>query len=309
MNTPQSGIFAEGRHAHYFLEYTLHPDTGIASLSAALQRANIAQHVISDEAPHVVIGFGSNAWDMIATAMNQNGAGLNPGRLRPFTPITGKTAVAPATQTDLLIWIHGPDDDVNFGLAMAIGEAMNEAADLVVDIPGFTYLDARDLTGFIDGTENPTGDDARRVALIPGDEAVSAGSFIMTQRWVHDLHNFGNLPQAEQEKVIGRTKPDSVQLRGDAMPPTSHVSRVDYKIDGKAVEIYRRSAPYGTVSEKGLLFIAFAAELEKFDLLLGRMFGTSDDEYYDRLVDFSKAVTGSYFFAPPMQLLEPLLAG
>lgn len=111
---------------------------------------------------------------------------------------------------------------------------MNPVAELKLDLAGFQYLDSRDLIGFIDGTANPKGEKARSAALIPEDQPGAGGSFVLSQQWVHNLAAFNKLSQTEQEQVVGRTKPDSVELEGAAMPPTSHVSRTDFKENGKA---------------------------------------------------------------------------
>jgi putative iron-dependent peroxidase len=128
----------------------------------------------------------------------------------------------------------------------------------------------------------------------------------MRARPVHDLEAFNAVPIEEQEQIIGRTKPDSVELTGDAMPPDSHVSRTDAKIGGVAQEIYRRSVPYGRAEEHGLYFLAFSCERTRFDILLSRMFGTADDGIHDRLTEFSQPVTGSYWFAPDQAALDKI---
>ena len=126
---------------------------------------------------------------------------------------------------------------------------------------------------------------------------------MLSQQWVHNLPAFNGLSQSEQERVVGRTKPDSIELEGDAMPPTSHVSRADYKETGKALKIVRRSAPYGTVAVHGLYFLAFSCELYRFQVLLERLFGVSGDGVSDHLIRYSKPLTSSYWFAPSREAL------
>jgi putative iron-dependent peroxidase len=171
---------------------------------------------------------------------------------------------------------------------------MASVSTLELDEKGFKYHDSRDLTGFIDGTANPKEEAARAAALVAGDGPGGGGAFVLTQRWVHDLDAFVELPVADQERVIGRTKPDSIELEGDAMPPDSQVSRTDVS----SAKIYRRSAPFGSVAEKGLYFLAFACDIGRFDLLLRRMYGVADGGIRDRLTVYSRPVTGSYWFAP-----------
>lgn len=171
---------------------------------------------------------------------------------------------------------------------------MASVSTLELDEKGFKYHDSRDLTGFIDGTANPKEEAARAAALVAGDGPGGGGAFVLTQRWVHDLDAFVELPVADQKRVIGRTKPDSIELEGDAMPPDSQVSRTDVS----SAKIYRRSAPFGSVAEKGLYFLAFACDIGRFDLLLRRMYGVADGGIRDRLTVYSRPVTGSYWFAP-----------
>ena len=128
-------------------------------------------------------------------------------------------------------------------VVLAIHSFMRTVGTLKLDLAGFQYLDSRDLIGFIDGTANPKEDKAREAALIPDGQTGEGGSFVLSQQWVHNLPAFNTLSQSEQEQVVGRTKPDSIELEGEAMPPTSHVSRTDYKENGKAMKIVRGVRP------------------------------------------------------------------
>jgi porphyrinogen peroxidase len=125
-------------------------------------------------------------------------------------------------------------------------------------------------------------------------------------RWVHDLDAFNHLEVDEQERVIGRTKQDSRELVGTAKPPTAHIARVEMSVGASEVEIFRRSVPYGTVTEHGLYFVAFSADPTRYDRMLARMFGTADDGVRDRLTDFSRPVSGAYYFAPSLNALREL---
>jgi putative iron-dependent peroxidase len=125
-------------------------------------------------------------------------------------------------------------------------------------------------------------------------------------RWVHDLAAFEQLSVADQQRVIGRTKADSVELPAAEKPPTAHIARVETSVDGRELEIFRRSVPYGTSQEHGLYFVAFSAERSRYDRMLGRMFGTSGDGIHDHLTDFSRPVSGAYYFAPSLNVLNEL---
>ena len=161
---------------------------------------------------------------------------------------------------------------------------------LELEQEGFRYHDSRDLTGFIDGTENPKEDERFGIALVADGKPGAGGSHVFTQKWIHDLEAFHALPEKMQEKIIGRTKQDSVELEGDAMPDDSHVSRADTKVDGVAMKIYRRSAPFGNVSEHGLFFLAFACDPYRVQIQLERMTGATEDKTHDKLMEYSRPV-------------------
>ena len=292
MNDPQSGIFVEGTTAHHFLEYALDNMSDPTDFVAALTAAG----AVSQEGVAIAFAFGPDLWSRLAQHCDLN---WEPDEFRDFKAIDGGVGRrAPSTQSDLFVWVHGSDRSAVFDAAVAIHRLIGDVAELQVDQPAFRYRDNRDLTGFVDGSANPTGDDRFGVALIPGSDVGAGGSFVLGQRWVHDLPSFNELPVEEQEQVIGRTKADSVEFSADKMPPDAHIARVEVERDGVEQELYRRAAPYGTAGEHGLYFLAFACDQSRFDFLLSRMFGTAGDDVHDRLTDFTRPVTGSYWFAP-----------
>ena len=183
---------------------------------------------------------------------------------------------------------------------------MSDVAQLGAEQAGFTYRDGRDMTGFVDGTANPPSHRAADVALVPPGEAGEGGSHVLVMRWVHDLEAFNQLAVEEQQHVIGRTKPDSVELAEAAKPPTAHIARVTIEVGGEELKIFRRSVPYGTVREHGLYFVAFSADQSRYDRMLARMFGTTGDGVHDRLINFSRPVSGAYYFAPSLNALNEL---
>ena len=203
------------------------------------------------------------------------------------------------------MWTHGTGEDVELDVARGIAAVLAPVSSLVLEQPGFVYRDSRDLTGFIDGTENPPVEEAHNVAIVPDGQPGEGGAHVITMRWVHNLAAFHAQSVEDQEGTIGRTKPDSVEL--DDKPPTAHISRVVIEENGEELEIYRRSVPYGRVQELGLYFIAFSADPSRFTKMLGEMFGTSGDGLHDRLTDFSTPVSGSFFFAPSLDALEGIL--
>jgi putative iron-dependent peroxidase len=216
----------------------------------------------------------------------------------------------PATQHDALLWISGSSSDVVFEHSREAIKAVAGVAAVATEQACFVHRDSRDLFGFIDGTENPPLLEAPLAALVPPGEPGAGGSHVFVARWIHDLDKFEGMPVADQERVFGRTKSESVELSDDEKPETAHIARVEIDDEqGDELEIYRRSVPYGTLAEHGLYFVAFSADSQRFDRMLKRMFGLTDGKR-DRLTDFSRPVTGAFYFAPPLTLLglkeEPL---
>lgn len=287
VSAAQSGIFAEGSAHHYYLEYRISEGAETVGLRDALA-TGLSLPRAQDQL--LVTAFGEALWQRLAP-------GRTPFRLRPFETIGDPAGRhAPATQRDIWFWLQATAEDANFDLAFGIHQALAPHARPELEIDGFKYHGERDLIGFVDGTGNPkTREDREAAALIPDN---SGGSFVLTQKWVHDLPKFNRLTVPEQEAVIGRTKVEDVELEGEAMPPDSHVSRTDAEEDGVALKIYRRSTPYGTVCKHGLYFVAFACDPDRFEVQLRRMYGLDGDGLSDRLIEYSRAATGSYWFAP-----------
>ena len=295
MAAPQPGIFVEGNRHHSFLEYAADAPSGDIKAAVAASLRDTGEGTT-----HTVVAFDPDLWAQLAP-------GAVPDGLEPFSAIEGlEGKSAPSTQRDLLYWIQGQGADDVFDRMRAVDRAMQPVGGLELEQPGFVYHDSRDLTGFVDGTANPKDEARSEAALVPDGEAGAGGAFVLSQRWVHDLDAFNALPVAEQERVIGRTKPDSIELEGDAMPADSHVSRTDLKVQGVAMKIWRRSVPFGSAAEMGLYFLAFACARMRFDVQLESMFGATGDGIRDRLTDFSTPVTGSYWFAPSADDLAAL---
>ena len=296
MPTPQADIFIEGSHHYYHLEYQLDNSVTEADIRAALTNARQKNPNIQ-----LVIAFGKQAWDRLQPQWS-------PSDLADFKTIHGVDGhTAPSTQSDAFFWIHGQDRDDVFDQVLTIQAALASVASVTFDLAGFRYHDERDLIGFVDGSANPKEDARMLAALIPEGQPGAGGSYVLGQQWVHNLAAFNRLPVETQEKVVGRTKTDSIELEGDDMPDDSHVSRTDVKIDGTAMKIYRRSAPYGNATEHGLYFLAFGCEIRRFQVQLERMYGVTDDGLHDQLIHYSSAKTGSYWFAPSQADLHALL--
>ncbi len=297
MCSAQAGIFNEKPSKYYYLEYQLDYSQPTAEIRKAIKRATAVQNA----AINLVVSFGRRAWNLLNPAWM-------PKDLVDFETLVGVEGYAmPATQGDLFFWIHSDQHDENFDVVLAIQSALQNVATNSLDLMGFTYHEDRDLIGFVDGTANPKADDRYAVAQIAEGLVGAGGSYVMSQKWVHDLAAFNQLSVHQQEQVVGRTKVDDIELSGSAMPIDSHVSRTDVSVDGEAMKIYRRSDPYGSATEHGLYFLAFSCELRRFSIQLERMLGMTDDGIHDKLIEYSKAVTGSYWFAPSTEDLSQLL--
>lgn len=230
---------------------------------------------------------------------------MTPKDFHPFRPLGHGDTYAPATDCDILLHLHSNRHDLNFYLFRQLMAKISQHVEIIDETYTFRYLDSRDLTGFIDGTENPqTKDDRAKVGIIAEGEC-AGGSFVMVQRYVHHLEAWEPMQIAQQEKVIGRTKPDSIELENNE--ETSHVGRVDLKENGQGLKILRHSLPYGTVSgEHGLLFISYCREQRVIQTLLESMFGERDGKT-DHLLHFTKPVTGAYFYAPSVDALKAMI--
>ena len=227
-----------------------------------------------------------------------------PAEFDDFRTLGEAEVTAPSTGGDILLHVNSSRHDLNFYVLRQFLQPIAEAVEVMDETYGYKYLDSRDMTDFIDGTENPKTLESRSdVALIKeGDFA--GGSFVMVQRFVHNLPAWHRLSVQAQEKVIGRTKPDSIEL--DDVPENSHVGRVDIKEEGKGLKIVRHSLPYGSVTgEHGLLFIAYCNTQHNFKAMLESMYGETDGKT-DTMLRFTNAVTGAYFFAPAAEMLKSL---
>ncbi|MXP55716.1 Dyp-type peroxidase [Pantoea sp. Seng] len=298
MSQFQSGILLEHRRFAIWLEarITGDLDTVRQGSKTFLQQLDALQQKFADAGLGAVIAFGDALW------RDLQGADSAP-ELKAFSPL-GK-GIAPATQRDLLIHIQSLRHDVNFSLAQAALAAFADAVNIEEETHGFRWVEERDLSGFVDGTENPQGEARQQVAIIAeGPDA--GGSYVFTQRWEHNLKLWNRMAVEKQEAIIGRTKVDNEELPGDQRPTTSHLSRVDLKEEGKGLKILRQSLPYGSASgTHGLYFISYCNRLYNIEQQLLSMFGERDGKM-DAMLRFTKPVTGSYFFAPALDALQAL---
>lgn len=247
-----------------------------------------------------VMGFGADAWKAIFGAHAPKG-------LHPFKELKGKHH-AVSTQADLLFHIRAERMDVCFELASYLMQRLADVVDSADQVQGFSYFDNRDLIGFVDGTENPV-DGAAREATIIGDEDpdFAGGSYVIIQKYLHDLKAWNALPVTEQEKIVGRYKQSNIELADDVKPSYAHNALTTIlDEDGKQLDILRDNMPFGDPAkgEFGTYFIGYARAPARIERMLENMFVGSPPGNYDRLLDFSRAISGSLFFTPSSDFLD-----
>ena len=281
----QSGIFALGSPSHSYLELNLKPGAKIRELVTAM--ADLREPRTTIGGVNFVSGFRPELWRELAPdGLPEDLVGFN------HDVIGADGYVMPAAQHDAVLWLSGSSYDVVFDEARQAIGALASLTTVADETSSWPYRRYRDLTGFEDGTKNPSILAAPSVVLIPEREAGAGGTVLLLQQWVHDATAWEALPESEQERIIGRTKPDSVEL--DPQPIDSHVARTDQEKFGN---IFRRNMPYGTVTAHGTMFVGFSASQGPLRSMLESMAGVKDG-VRDALTRYTKPLTGAYYFIP-----------
>lgn len=278
MTRPQPGILAPLPRLSRYLRLQRLPG---ADVGAALK--DLAAEPWGDDR---VLGLGAG---LVASL----GGTVPP--LRPFPALAGPSPAIPATPGDLWVWLRGDDHGDLVYAAREIDDVVGTAFELDDIVDGFVHRDSRDLTGFVDGTENPTDDAAQQAAIAGGASPLAGSSFVAVQRWEHDLDAFEELDDDEQDLAIGRRRADDSEIE-DA-PPSAHVKRAEQDDTGF---VLRRSMPWADPDGEGLVFVAFGADFEAYELQLRRMAGVQDG-VVDALFAFSRPVDGAYYWCPPLR--------
>jgi putative iron-dependent peroxidase len=249
----------------------------------------------------VVAGIGSDAWDRLYGSPR-------PAELHPFVAIRGARHDAVATRGDLLFHIRARQLDLCFELASQLMDRLRAVTTVVDEVHGFKYFEVRDLLGFVDGTENPVGPAAAGAVTVGDEDADFAGSsYVVVQKYLHDLTAWNALPVDEQERVIGRSKLSNVEMPDDVKPSNSHVAlNTIVGPDGEQRQVLRDNMPFGSVGDGtfGTYYIAYSSSPSVSEEMLRRMFVGDPPGNYDRILDFSTAVTGTLFFVPTADFLE-----
>jgi putative iron-dependent peroxidase len=291
MGLPQAGIFALGTASHAYLEF---------DVSAGGNGGDLVETISSFREPrttmggvNLVAGFRPELWR--AAAPDDAPAEVE-GFNEDLVGIDG--FVMPATQHDAVLWLSGSAYDVIFDVARNAIAELEGLASVVEETSSWPYQHDRDLTGFIDGTENPTLVDAPELVLVPEGSPGAGGTILLLQKWPHQASAWESLPVEQQERVIGRAKLDSVEL--EDKPPDSHVASTDQDRFGK---IFRRNMPYGTVTDHGTMFVGFSSEQRLLSTMLESMAGLADG-VRDALTFYTRPVTGAYYFVPASDRLR-----
>jgi len=249
-----------------------------------------------------VVGFGSDAWDKLFGAPR-------PAELHPFREIRAGNRHAVSTPGDILFHIRAKRMDLCFELATEIMNAIGDAVEVADEVHGFRYFDDRDVVGFVDGTENPRGDAVREAAILgQEDPAFAGGSYVIVQKYLHDMKGWNALPVEAQERIIGRKKLSDVELSDAEKPSSAHNALTTIVENGKQLQILRDNMPFGRPGhgEFGTYFIGYCRTPRVTETMLENMFVGRPPGNYDRLLDFSRAVTGSLFFVPSATFLDHL---
>jgi porphyrinogen peroxidase len=251
-----------------------------------------------------VVGIGAALWDRLSP-------GARPIDLRPFSEIRGPRHTAPSTPGDLLFHLRAEREDMTFELERQLLDLFGDVAKIEDETVGFRYFDARDLLGFVDGTANPTGAELPDAALIAeaDDPDFAGGSYVVVQKYLHDMAGWAELSTEAQEAIMGRTKIDNIEIDDDGAPQLSHKSLATVEDgDGGELAILRDNMPFGRpgAGEFGTYFIGYTGRLWVLERMLQRMFVGAPIGAYDKLLDFSTAQTGTTFFVPTAGMLEAL---
>lgn len=292
--------------AAIFLVATINPGSasrdavrGVCADLSALVRAVGFRDIDGDLS--CIMGIGSDAWDSLFVGQPR------PPELHPFREIKAGARHAVSTPGDLLFHIRSKRMDLCFELATQIMTRLGSAVTAVDEVHGFRYFDDRDLLGFVDGTENPTDQAAINAAYIGSEDArFAGGSYVIVQKYLHNIDGWNALPVEVQERIIGRTKLSDIELDDAVKPTSAHNALTTIEENGTEIKIVRDNMPFGHVGQKefGTYFIGYARSPATIEQMLENMFVGKPPGNYDRLLDFSTAATGSLFFVPTATFLD-----
>lgn len=302
----QSGVTAEANSDAQFITLNMVRSTAaVAHLRQVLAEIPATEAQFRQQYPeadlHITVAIGSEYWDQLSPTQR-------PAELTAFPTFTHGDIHAPHTPVDLLLHIRSERHDLNYQASVMLTHRLGNDATLIEEIHGFRYLEMRDLTGFVDGTENPEGEDRIQVAVVGDDDpAFAGGSYIHLQRYEHDLDAWNKMSVKQQEDIFGRTKEDNIEYASADKAAFAHTKRTSLKdAEGNSIEILRHSMPYGDLKRRGLMFIAYGCSPQPFTKMLESMIMGDEKGQHDHLMNFTQALTGQAFFAPSVEWLERL---
>ncbi|MGH1370636.1 MAG: Dyp-type peroxidase [Cellvibrionaceae bacterium] len=284
MASPQSGILATIPATATYLSFNRRPEMRADDLRQLL--AMLGEEVDGNE---LVVGVGAPLAQFLAAEVPS---------LKPFPALMGSGIAVPSTQSDLWLWLRRGGAGEQFHRAAHLVDTLQAGFELAHCVEAFQYSDSRDLTGYVDGTENPTGSDALAAAIQQtGAAGLLGSSFVAVQQWQHDFSMFESMSQQQQDHTIGRRRSDNVEL--DDAPASAHVKRTAQESFDPEAFVVRRSMPWRQELDGGLQFVAFGSSFDAFEAQLKRMMGM-DDGIVDGLFNISRPLTGEYYWCPPM---------
>ena len=288
MNQFQPGILQTIPAQACYLNLQANPQAGTRAIIAALKLIN---------AENTVVGIGQSLLDHLGKSITG---------MKSMSVLSANGITIPSTPVDLWCWLRGEDRGELLHRARTICQQLSPAFTLKNTFDAFCYADCRDITGYIDGTENPEDADAVAAAIVSGiDDSLDGSSFVAVQRWLHNLDRFETFSQKHQDDIIGRRREDNVEFEGS--PDSAHVKRTAQESFEPEAFLLRRSMPWSKDLETGLMFVAFGASFYSFETQLNRMIG-NEDGITDGLFEFSEARDGAYFWCPPVADNQLLLS-
>lgn len=302
MAQPQKGICAEPNlHALFLMFNVIDEDEQVIRVKLA-RTLDLFTHFDEEHYEAMVSGvvaIGSNYWMELYP-------GLIPQELAPFPDMHCEDRSAPVAPCDLFIQIRADRADICHAIGIEIFALLKPHVELIEEVRGFRYLDGRDFTGFVDGTENPRGLRKLDVAIVGDDDPdFVGGSYIHVQRYHHNLDKWQVLPVSRQEAVIGRTKADNIEFASGDKEAFAHIKRTSLKDEnGQSIEMLRQSMPYGDMTVQGLYFMSCAKSPKPFTEMLRSMIFGDENGVYDKLLDYTTAETGAAFFAPSINFIK-----
>ena len=307
MPDPQPAINTTQTRYAIFLVYGVNPGPEhAAQVRRVCSNLDGLQRSIATREPDSgigqVVGIASDAWNPLFGQPR-------PAELHPFREFRAGPRYAPATPGDLFFHVTSNDLGTCYELAAQVFAQLGESVTLIDETHGFRYFDGRDLTGFVDGTENPLGDESVAATIVgEEDSAFAGGSYVMIQKYIHDHPAWNSLTTEVQEGIIGRRKLDDVELADDVKPPYAHVALTVIEENGEEIQIRRHNMPFGSAGggESGTYFIGYARSPRPIEQMLENMVVGRPPGTYDRLLDFTHPVTGGLFFVPSLDFLAAL---